>query len=139
LYTLFIFSNKLNLISGTVGNSEHARYLLLYSSDGHGLFLPELRGCGKPCVPTFPVLTASRVQGEPAQPCLLRRWMSMYHYSPTKPNLQQVVVVTHAYGDCVGIRYLTNGLKVLHLVLARACTRSVNDSWLTCVSPRSIT
>jgi hypothetical protein len=24
----------------------------------------------------------------------------------------QVVVMTHAYGDCTGVRYLTNGLKV---------------------------
>lgn len=26
----------------------------------------------------------------------------------------QVVVMTHAYGDCGGVRYLTNGLKVHH-------------------------
>lgn len=25
----------------------------------------------------------------------------------------QVVVMTHAYGDCGGVRYLTNGLKVI--------------------------
>lgn len=27
----------------------------------------------------------------------------------------QVVVLTHAYGDCSGIRYVTNGLKVYYL------------------------
>lgn len=30
----------------------------------------------------------------------------------------QVVVMTHAYGDCGGVRYLTNGLKARR---GRAC------------------
>lgn len=30
-------------------------------------------------------------------------------------ELFQVVVLTHAYGDCSGIRYLTHGLKVYYL------------------------
>ena len=31
--------------------------------------------------------------------------------------LLQVVVLTHAYGDRVGVRYLTNGLKVWQMGL----------------------
>ena len=36
----------------------------------------------------------------------------------------KVVVLTHAYGDRCGVRYLTNGLKVLLLWAAHVCASS---------------
>ncbi len=36
----------------------------------------------------------------------------LHRVQPARTATMQVVVVTHAYGDCCGIRYLSNGLKV---------------------------
>jgi hypothetical protein len=43
----------------------------------------------------------------------------------------QVVVMTHAYGDCGGVRYLTNGLKVTFASnLPKCCTIHLRLCWL---------
>jgi len=47
------------------------------------------------------------------------------HSYTHKPLQPQVVVMTHAYGDCTGVRYLTNGLKVSRWKGRGDCSRII--------------
>eukprot|EP00878_Enallax_costatus_P003436 GHUV01003647.1.p1 GENE.GHUV01003647.1~~GHUV01003647.1.p1 ORF type:complete len:475 (+),score=123.32 GHUV01003647.1:322-1746(+) len=42
----------------------------------------------------------------------------------------KVVVMTHAYGDCGGVRYLTNGLKVYYLYRLPIHAQSTMPTWV---------